>query len=140
MTIHASLSLSGGEVVTYFTRTFAYAACAVLLGLVYRRSETIQLRTIMIEQVLVHRAFLSTQEILHDLLPSNVVQKMRDNPNVTSSCELRLVVVLVLDLCNFTTISQEGTPLQLIGFINSIFSAFDCEVKKQGLFKMDTIG
>ncbi|KAJ1470692.1 nucleotide cyclase [Baffinella frigidus] len=45
-----------------------------------------------------------------------------------------------MDLCNFTKISQEGTPLQLIGYINSIFSAFDREVKKQGLFKMDTIG
>ncbi|KAJ1485438.1 nucleotide cyclase [Baffinella frigidus] len=38
------------------------------------------------------------------------------------------------------TSRQEGTPLQLIGYINSIFSAFDREVKKQGLFKMDTIG
>ncbi|KAJ1493673.1 nucleotide cyclase [Baffinella frigidus] len=56
---------------------------------------------------------------------------MRDNPDAKSSCETRLVVVLVLDLCNFTKFSQEGTPLQLI---------LDREVKKQGLFKMDTIG
>ena len=34
---------------------------------------------------------------------------------------------------------QEGTPLQLIGYINSIFSAFDREVKKQvdSLFTLD---
>ena len=35
------------------------------------------------------------QEILHDLLPSNVVRKMRDNPDAKSECETRLVVVLV---------------------------------------------
>ena len=47
-----------------------------------------------------------TQEILHDLLPSKVVQKiLRDQPDAKSSCETRRVVVLVLDLCNFTKIS-----------------------------------
>ncbi|KAJ1488672.1 nucleotide cyclase [Baffinella frigidus] len=55
---------------------------------------------------------------------------MRDNPDAKASCETRIVVVLVLDLCN----------LSIITYINNIFSAFDREVKKQGLFKMDTIG
>jgi len=72
------------------------------------------------------------------LLPSSVVRKMRDNPR--SRCETRLVVALVLDLCNFTKISTSCTPLELIGYINAIFSAFDRKVKKLGLFKMDTIG
>ena len=35
------------------------------------------------------------QEILHDLLPSNVVRKMVDDPDAKSSCETRRVVVLV---------------------------------------------
>lgn len=47
------------------------------------------------------------QEILHDLLPSSVVRKMRDDPGHKnkSTCETRLVVALVFDLCNFTKIS-----------------------------------
>ncbi|KAJ1493666.1 nucleotide cyclase [Baffinella frigidus] len=141
------LSVAHGGFGGYFNARFAYHISAIFLGLVHRRAEEWERRANWLEQHLAYQEFLRTQEILHDLLPSNVVRKMRDNPDATSWCETRLVVVLVLDLCNFTKISQEGTPLQLIGYINSIFSAFDREMKKQaiahhphGLFKMDTIG
>ncbi|KAJ1493659.1 nucleotide cyclase [Baffinella frigidus] len=134
------LSVAHGGFGGYFNARFAYHVSVIFLGLVHRRAEEWERRANWLEQHLAYQEFLRTQEILHDLLPSNVVRKMRDNPDAKSSCETRLVVVLVLDLCNFTMISQEGTPLQLIGYINSIFSAFDREVKKQGLFKMDTIG
>ncbi|KAJ1493678.1 nucleotide cyclase [Baffinella frigidus] len=138
--IYVPLCVENGGFVVYLTSRCAFHAGAVFLGLVYRRAEEWERRTNCLEQHLAYQEFLRTQEILHDLLPSKVVRKMRDNPDAKSLCETRLVVVLVLDLCNFTKISQEGTPLQLIGYINSIFSAFDREVKKQGLFKMDTIG
>ncbi|EKX34281.1 hypothetical protein GUITHDRAFT_43371, partial [Guillardia theta CCMP2712] len=49
-------------------------------------------------------------------------------------------VVLQLDICRFTAMSQTMIPLQIAEMVHHIFSRFDEEVMDKKLFKIDTVG
>lgn len=48
--------------------------------------------------------------------------------------------VLFADIAGFTAWSSEREPAQVFTLLESIFSDFDAEAKKQGVFKIETIG
>eukprot|EP00960_Hanusia_phi_P074956 768351-Hanusia_phi.AAC.1 len=79
------------------------------------------------------------REILSDLMPSNVADDMMSN-SMKQPCQQELAVVLELDLCNFTRLSQGMDPMELANMIHRVFSKFDLIVQDKGLFKMDTVG
>ena len=54
-------------------------------------------------------------------------------------CSSGRVVVLQLDICNFTVISQSLTPTKLADIINDLVSAFDKYVMRRNLIKIDTM-
>ena len=52
----------------------------------------------------------------------------------------REALVLQLDLCGFTALSQTMTPMTLARTLDELFSSFDSMVQSLNLFKMDTVG
>ena len=48
--------------------------------------------------------------------------------------------ILFADIAGFTAWSSEREPAQVFQLLESIFSDFDAEAKKQGVFKIETIG
>jgi class 3 adenylate cyclase len=58
----------------------------------------------------------------------------------TNWCQVRRAVVLQLDICSFTELSQSVSPMYLANVMHHLFSAFDTSVQSLDLFKMDTVG
>jgi class 3 adenylate cyclase len=54
-------------------------------------------------------------------------------------CE-RSAIVLQLDLCGFTELSQQMSAMDLAHALHSIFSGFDTSVQSFNFFKMDALG
>ncbi|EKX54259.1 hypothetical protein GUITHDRAFT_51205, partial [Guillardia theta CCMP2712] len=49
-------------------------------------------------------------------------------------------VVLQLDLCSFTKMSQERSAMDMATMVHELFLTFDRGVMQRGLYKMDTVG
>ena len=98
------------------------------------------------------------QNILNDLLPTHLCQKPAistaggrtepsaaaqltlDPVNGINACLVREALVLQLDICGFTELSQKMTPMEIAQALHHIFSSFDSTVQNLSLFKMDTVG
>ena len=50
------------------------------------------------------------------------------------------VTVLFADIVNFTTMSADTDPVDVVNFLNDLFSQFDDLVEARGLEKIKTIG
>ncbi|HEY9710849.1 MAG TPA: transporter substrate-binding protein, partial [Oculatellaceae cyanobacterium] len=79
------------------------------------------------------------EELLLNILPSPIAQrlKMAESTIADSFAE---VTVLFADLVDFTKISAQIPPTQLVDLLNQIFSQFDQLSEKHGLEKIKTIG
>ncbi len=79
------------------------------------------------------------EELLLNILPSPIAQrlKMAESTIADSFAE---VTVLFADLVDFTKISAQIPPTQLVDLLNRIFSQFDQLSEKHGLEKIKTIG
>ena len=75
---------------------------------------------------------------LHDLVPPAYAEQMIMGCHVTSTSSR--VVVLQLDICNFTVLSQSMGATKLANLINDLVSEFDKCVIEHGVTKIDTIG
>ena len=65
-------------------------------------------------------------QVIEDMLNSNVGQQQTNNN------EKRNVVILMSDLRNFTSISEENTPEDVVNFLNAYFTHMVNIVKKYG--------
>lgn len=81
----------------------------------------------------------ATEQLLHNVLPQSIVQQMIEGTR-TIAKKLSNVSILFADIVNFTTLSQQITPDQLVEGLDAIFSEFDELAEKYGLEKIKTIG
>ena len=95
------------------------------------------------------------REKIFEFLPPNIAKRIMAASGKTSrrrggavalehqlqqACDGYSAVVLQLDICKFTVLSQTMTPLEVAGMVHDMYSVFDAAVQERGLFKMDTIG
>ena len=77
--------------------------------------------------------------LLLNILPTEVANELK----ATGESEARLynnVTVLFTDFVNFTGISEQLSPTELVAEIHKNFTAFDAIIEKYGLEKIKTIG
>lgn len=79
------------------------------------------------------------EELLLNILPSPIAQRLKLAES-TIADSFAEVTVLFADLVDFTIISAQIPPTQLVGLLNQIFSQFDQLSEKHGLEKIKTIG
>ncbi|MCF8448455.1 MAG: tetratricopeptide repeat protein [Taibaiella sp.] len=80
-----------------------------------------------------------SEELLLNILPEEVAEELKEK----GSAEAKLineVTVLFTDFKGFTQLSEKLSPKELVGEINTCFSAFDNIMQKYGVEKIKTIG
>jgi class 3 adenylate cyclase/tetratricopeptide (TPR) repeat protein len=81
----------------------------------------------------------ATVQLLHNVLPPSIADKMLDGTKLIAE-KLPSVSVMFADIVNFTKLSQRITPEELVEGLDNIFSTFDTLAEKYGLEKIKTIG
>jgi class 3 adenylate cyclase len=80
-----------------------------------------------------------SERVLLNVLPSSIAQRLKDNQGLIADGHAD-VTVMFADLSNFTRLSEEFSPEQMVDLLNTIFSWFDAMTEKYKLEKIKTIG
>lgn len=77
--------------------------------------------------------------LLLNILPAAVVENLKKGED-TAAERFESATVLFADIVGFTSLAARISPLELVNFLNQIFSNFDQLTEKHGLEKIKTIG
>lgn len=80
-----------------------------------------------------------SERVLFNVLPSSIAQRLKSNEGLIADGYAD-VTVMFADLVNFTQLTEQMSPEQMVGLLNTIFSGFDELSEKYGLEKIKTIG
>ncbi|MFT4523418.1 MAG: class 3 adenylate cyclase [Bacteroidia bacterium] len=80
-----------------------------------------------------------SDKLLLNILPAEVAEELK-NSGKAKAKSFKNVTVLFTDFVNFTSISENLTPEQLVVEIDTCFKAFDNIIENNGLEKIKTIG
>ena len=79
------------------------------------------------------------ENLLLNILPRDIAAILKNEPH-TIAKHFDGATVLFADVVNFTPMSAQMTPDELVELLNEVFSQFDILVEKYGLEKIKTIG
>ncbi|PWU19688.1 MAG: adenylate/guanylate cyclase domain-containing response regulator [Verrucomicrobia bacterium] len=97
-----------------------------------RDQESAFLRRLQIEQE-------TSERLLLNILPKPIAERLKQGEKIIAD-SFADATVLFSDFVNFTHLSSDTPPKELVGNLNEIFSAFDYLCEQQGLEKIKTIG
>ena len=77
--------------------------------------------------------------LLLNVLPASIASRLKRDTSVIAD-GFAEVTILFADIVNFTTMSADADPVDVVNFLNEIFSEFDDLAAQHGLEKIKTIG
>jgi adenylate cyclase len=89
---------------------------------------------------LVEQADAKTDALLHNILPSIVVDELKERPEATIANEFEEASVLFADIKGFVALAKELGPARTVALLNTIIRAFDELAERWGVEKIKTIG
>lgn len=90
-----------------------------------------------------HRQLIEEQEkseqLLCNVLPIHIAQRLKSKQGLIADGYAD-VTVMFADLVNFTQLTEQMSPEQMVALLNTVFTWFDSFSEKYGLEKIKTIG
>lgn len=80
-----------------------------------------------------------SESLLLNVFPVNIAKRLKDNQSLIADGHSD-VTVMFADITNFTQMTEQMAPQQMVALLNKIFSWFDAMTDKYGLEKIKTIG
>ena len=80
-----------------------------------------------------------TERLLQNILPAAIAEQLKQNSGAIAS-RFEEATILFADIVDFTGLSAQVPPTQLVCLLNDIFSTFDSIADRLGLEKIKTIG
>jgi adenylate cyclase len=80
-----------------------------------------------------------SDELLYNILPEEVAAELKENGSAEAK-QFDQVTVLFTDIKDFTKISENMSPKELVEEIHTCFKAFDAIIEKHNIEKIKTIG
>jgi len=127
-------------IAVFFALNFAAMSTIVYLLVIYFVREKDRLKRELDEQ---HGLLKIEQErserLLLNVLPGHIAQRLKRDPSVIAD-GIADCTVMFADLTDFTRLSEEMPPRDMVALLNEIFSWFDLLAENYGLEKIKTIG
>jgi adenylate cyclase len=84
--------------------------------------------------------FQRSESLLASILPAAVAGRLKSEPNRVIADRHDGASILFADMAGFTAVSEPTSPVDLVSFLNDIFTTFDRLVERHGLEKIKTSG
>ncbi|KAL7572020.1 hypothetical protein ACA910_001675 [Epithemia clementina (nom. ined.)] len=81
----------------------------------------------------------AAEELLYNMLPQEIAMRLKSDPGHLAD-HFHEATILFGDIVGFTKMSNSLPPVEIVRFLNVIFSLFDEKLDKYGLNKVKTIG
>lgn len=140
LSVESNLGVPLKTIGVFFALNFAAMSSIIYFLVRYFVLETEKIKAQLDQQhALLAEEQKKSERVLFNVLPSNIAQRLKNNQGLIADGYAD-VTVMFADLVNFTQLTEQMSPEQMVGLLNTVFSGFDDLTEKYGLEKIKTIG